>query len=71
MLTRAEKTQWKFESIETTSLQAGQRGRKPNGTKAILALDTMGMALRVAALSTEIAAVTELRPLGNVVAANS
>ena len=49
---QSRKTQWKFESIETTILQVGQRGNKPNGTKATLTLATMGVALNVAALKS-------------------
>lgn len=49
---QSRKTHWKFESIETTILQVGQRGKKPNGTEATLTLDTMGVALNVAALKS-------------------
>ena len=49
---QSRKTHWKFESIETTILQVGQRGKKPDGTEATLTLDTMGVALNVAAFKS-------------------
>ena len=42
---QSRKTHWMFEQIETTILQIGQRGKKPNGTNAALTLDTMGVVL--------------------------